>query len=336
QRARRRWIDAAVFSAAVLALPVAWFARNLGIGGSATNRTFAFHPISLEHVKDGIAAVATWLWPLGVNDARLNANTHPFLAGGAVLVFVAILAAGCLLAFRARREAIGRLARVLILFIACFIGLLVFSISFVDFHTPMDTRVLSPAFVAWVVLAACVVSRWLGTTKTRPRVLAGVAAAALVAVIAWPSVKLPIQGVSAGGLIARLWREGDGFAHPMWRNSPTIAAVRQLRPELQIFTNAPGAIYLLTGRQFLLTIPAQISASSRLPNPEYAVLMARIGEELRAGRGVVVYLRRYGARRAYYPSEDQVRRRLGLRMVSRHSDGAIFDLAPGASAPVTQ
>ncbi|MEO6434406.1 MAG: glycosyltransferase family 39 protein, partial [Tepidisphaeraceae bacterium] len=47
QRARRRWIDAAVFSAVALALPVAWFARNLGIGGSATNRTFAFHPISL-------------------------------------------------------------------------------------------------------------------------------------------------------------------------------------------------------------------------------------------------------------------------------------------------
>ena len=312
---RRRVLDAAVFSLVSLALPMVQFGRNLVAGGSVANRTIALHPISLDHLKDGVAAVATWIAPLGITGARDAANAQPVLAAAAVLLFATIFLSGCALAWRGRREAIGRLAGVLVLVIVCFVGLLVFSISFVDFHTPMDTRVLSPVFAGWIVLAGCVLSWWIGPLGRGHRMIAVAATAVIAAIMAWPS----------DSLVSRLWTEGDGFAHPQWRNSATMAAVRDLPAELQIFTNAPGAVYLLSGRQFIWTVPAEISASSRLPNPQYAGLMARIDQEIRAGRGVMVWLHRYGRRRAYYPSAEQVRSRLGLRVRRRFNDGAIYD-----------
>jgi hypothetical protein len=63
--------------------------------------------------------------------------------------------------------------------------------------------------------------------------------------------------------------------------------------------------------------------------------MARIESDLHAGRGVVVYLRRYGARRTNYPSEDQLKRKLGLHPLGRFSDGTIFDYVAPATMPST-
>ena len=316
---RRRIADAGVFSGVALALPLAQFGRNLLTGGTAANRTIAFHPISLDHLKDGVAAIATWIAPLGVTGAREAANTHPVMSSAGVVIFAAVMIAGALFAWRHRREAIGLIAACLLLFIICFVALLVFSISLVDFHTPMDTRVLSPVFAAWVALAAVVPSRRVERMTPGYRAVAAIIAlAGAVAIIAWPSVEL----------VRRLCREGDGFAHPQWRNSATMAAVRALPPDQQVFTNAPGAVYLLSGRQLIWTIPAETSASSRLPNPEYPALMARISAELQAGRGAVVWLDRYGRRRAYYPTAEQVRRSLGLRVRERFDDGAIFDAPP--------
>jgi hypothetical protein len=89
-------------------------------------------------------------------------------------------------------------------------------------------------------------------------------------------------------------------------------------------------LYLLTRRQNLLTIPSEINASTRLPNPEYAALMARIEQGLREG-GVVAYLRNYGKRRAFYPTEKDLMRRLPLHPRLELSDGAVYDAADAAT-----
>jgi hypothetical protein len=306
-------IDAAIFTAVFMLLPIAWMIRNLRLGGSATNRDIAFHPLSLEHIKDGIATLAIWLSPFNVAQPRTDANAHPLIAGVALLLFLAVMVIGVIWTVK-RRDVLAGLST---LYIASFLILLAISISFVDFHTPADTRVLSPIFFAWVIVGACVVS-------AKPRAAVGVGALLLLVLIV-PSIRL----------INRLSREGDGFAHAQWQQSPTIAAVRELPADKQIFTNAPGAVYLLTGRQLVLTVPAETRASSGLPNADYPALMARIETDLHAGRGVVIYLRRYGARRTNYPSEDQLKRKLGLHPLGRFSDGTIFDYVAPATMPST-
>jgi hypothetical protein len=306
------------------------FARNLRTAGSATNRTLAVHPISLEHIKDAIAAFGTWVSPLGVDQSRLDANRHPIVAGLGVLVFLAVLVAGCAIAIRRRKDALAMLSSVALLYAGCFVALIVFSISFVDFHTPADTRILAPVFIAWVILLACVgtaIAQGMAPVKQWVFVSA-------IAGLAWVCIVPTVGYGKRQGLVVRRFRDGEGFAHSAWRNSPTIAAVRELPPDAKIFTNAPGAIYLLTRRQNILTIPSAINASSRLPNPEYTGLMIRINDDLRAGRGVVVYLKNYGKRRAFYPTEQELRRRLALHPLVRLSDGAVYDsaLTPATSA----
>jgi Dolichyl-phosphate-mannose-protein mannosyltransferase len=317
QPIRRRILDAAVFAVTFLFLPMLSFARNLLTAGTATNRTIAFHPISLDHLKDAIAALGTWVSPLGVDQSRLDAKMHPLLVAIGVLLFVGVVAIGCVVAFR-QRNALAMLTSVALLYATCFVALIVFSISFVDFHTPADTRILSPVYIAWVIVLACAATAAAqAMPPARQRVI--VAACAFLAVVCiMPSIEL----------LKRRFRDGEGFAHREWRTSPTIAAVRQLPPDTKIFTNAPGVIYLLTRRQEILIVPSAINASSRLPNPEYAGLMARIRDDLRARRGVLVYLKNYGKRRAFYPSEQELRRRLALLPRVRLSDGAIYDASP--------
>src|SRR5947207_2453482 len=95
---------------------------------------------------------------------------------------------------------VADLAGMTLLYIASFLLMLVFSISLVDFHTPADTRVLSPVFAVWVVLAACVLSAAMRRLPpARASVVAVASFVVAACVFAWPTTKL----------VARLWREGD-------------------------------------------------------------------------------------------------------------------------------
>ena len=326
QPLRRRILDAVVFSVAFLILPMLGFLKNLRTAGSATNRTLAFHPFSLGHVKDAVAALAAWGSPLGVDQARTDINGHPIIGAIGLLLFLGVAVMGCAMAMRRRRsqDGLAMLSSVAVLYALSFFALIVFSVSFVDFHTPADSRILSPVYIAWVIVLACVTTTIAQVMAPQPqRRQAVIVGACLIAIYlcAYPSMRL----------IVRRYRHGEGFTHETWRNSPTIAAIRELPPDQKIFTNAPGVIYLLTRRQFIVTVPSEINASTRLPNPEYAGLMSRITDDLRGGRGVLVYLRNYGKRRAFYPTEEELRRTLSLHPRLLLSDGGVYD----GSVPTT-
>jgi len=328
QSLRRRILDSAIFSVAFLVLPMLGFLKNLRTAGSATNRTLAFHPFSLSHMKDAVAALAAWGSPLGVDQARTDVYLHPIIGVIGLLLFLGVAVMGCAIAIRRRRSQTGlaMLSSVAVLYAACFVALIIFSISFVDFHTPADSRILSPVYFAWVIVLACVGTAIAQAMPLqRGRTVVVVACLFAIYLCAFPSMKL----------IARRFRHGEGFTHETWRNSPTIAAIRELPSDQKIFTNAPGVIYLLTRRQSIVTVPSEINASTRLPNPEYAGLMGRITDDLRGGRGVLVYLRNYGKRRAFYPTEEELRRRLALHPRLLLSDGGIYDGSVATTAPST-
>ena len=137
-------------------------------------------------------------------------------------------------------------------------------------------------------------------------------------------------------MVRDMHTNGAGFAHAIWRNSPTIAAIRNFPPDQIIYTNAPGAVYLLTQHPIIITIPSQFSASSRLPNPEYADSMNRIADDLHAHRAVIAYLKRYARMRWYYPTEPELKKALGLHPLARRSDGTLWDyVAPATTRAAT-
>jgi len=302
---KRRVIDALIFGAIAALLPVGWYVRNQIVLGSATNRVLAFHPVTVSHLID--LAQVCWMW-LGADEPR-----HMVLTFLAALIAFGVLIAALVVAWK-RRGGTADLAGAMLIYIGAFGAMLVFSISFVDFSTPVDDRMLSPVYVAWLILAGCSIAQ-------RREISGGwrIAAACLGAALCiWAVVRSEM-------LVHQLWRDGGGFAQRSWRESAIIAAVKSLPADKIVYTNAPGAVYLLTGRSMIVTVPAEFSASSRLANPEYADLMARMRDDLHQRRAVLVYLGRYAKSRWYYPTEAQLRKRFGLHPLMRHKDDVIYD-----------
>jgi hypothetical protein len=310
---RRRFVDAAIFVAVACLLPGLWSLRNQLVLGSATNRVIAFHPITLGHISDAASTFCGWIFTTDKQNSVLRLI--------ALVIVTATVAAGAWLALR-RRDTAGRAAGVIVLIVLCTALTLAWSISFVDAHTPVDLRILAPIHTLWIVLVGLLLA--LPPRNIR---VAGYAIV-LIAVVT--------SAVRSSADVKTAYHDGAGFAHDIWRNSPTIAAMRQLPSELIIYTNAPGAAYLLTGKPVIITIPAPTSGSSLLPNPEYEESMQRIADDVRAGRAVVVWLRNYGKRRTNYPSVGAIQQKLNLQMRSQFADGAIFDaIAPSTNATST-
>ena len=80
--------------------------------------------------------------------------------GNATLAVGAFMVAGAAIAIRkvsASNESTA-LSRTMLLFIVCFAVMLAWSISFVDYHTPVDERILAPVWAAWVILVGVVIA----------------------------------------------------------------------------------------------------------------------------------------------------------------------------------
>lgn len=323
---RRRWqsraIDALLFAACCAVLPAAWAVRNAIVLGSATNRDIAFHPVGLPHARDALRVTWEWL----VSDAAVR----PLLTLPAALLVLGVAVAAPLLAWRRTRDEDAapafQLSASLLLFAMAFAGLLVASISLVDFHTPIDRRVLVPVHAAWIVLAACLLGE-ASRGGRRFRVAAWTFAGALLVVAAG----------RGGAMVRAYWSDGAGYAHRTWRQSPIIAAARDVPDNRYIYTNVPGAMYLLTRHPVIITVPSEISASSAQPNPTFAQDLARMAGDLRSGRAVLVYVNKGAAARRDYALDGQdFKKRLGLHRMLHRSDGDIYDyVAPATTMAIT-
>jgi 4-amino-4-deoxy-L-arabinose transferase-like glycosyltransferase len=301
----RRLIDAAVFMAFGVLAPAAWSVRNRLVLGSSTNRVLAFHPIGFDHLIDAARTFCAWLFTTEPPTFAPRA-----LPAVATLLVIALIVAAVIFA---RRSA---LAVVCLLFIAAFAVTLAVSISFVDFHTPADERILSPVYVASLLLTGVL----LAGARSDPT--------SSRAIVSWSlAILFAIGCIARSAMTAKdLHDNGGGFAHVKWRTSPVLAALRDQVPrERLLYSNAPGAIYLLSGWPVVISIPAEYSASSRLPNDDYPQRLAQMTDDLRAGRALIVYLERYGSGRWYYPSGEQLKKRLGLHRLVHRSDGDIYD-----------
>jgi hypothetical protein len=300
--------------------------------GSATNRVMAWHRVNMLHLRDG--ARTAWNWLIAEN------VVHPALTGLVAIFAAAILILPLVMKRRGGDDGGGgdnaedgddrTLAAVMLIFSLAFVALLIVSISLFDYHTPVDRRILSPVYAAWVIVAGCVLAEASHRKKA-------------VRMTAWTiALMLALWSIGRGARLAHeQFRDGAGFAHRQWRESQTLALLKERVPqERWVYTNAPGAMYLLTGRPSIIALPSKFSASSMRENPKYAGQLRRMRDDVAAGRAVVVYLRRYArGRQRYNPTEPELAGPIGFTVLAAANDGAIYsDSSSGAeprSAPTT-
>jgi 4-amino-4-deoxy-L-arabinose transferase-like glycosyltransferase len=331
---RRRLWDAAVL-AALVGVPLGmWLARNQLVG-SATNRSLAFHPIGAQHIEEALETMTNWLFPR-VIPAGLRSLLLGFLAGAA-----AVAGAGAAAARRSRRHHdevapaahvstasaadTGRTLRsILLLFALAYVVLLVLSVSFVDFYTPLDNRILAPLYAAVLIAGLESLRRFLAS--------ADVSTLARRATIACVVLLVLLQAARGADLVTVAYHDGIGFARRTWQQSKMLARIRTFPPGTLIYSNGADVIEMLTDHR-ANGLPARYDATTKIANPNYLTERQRIRTELVASRGVLVYFRRI--QRAHHPTEAELRQKLHLRLVTENAEGAIYRPAP-RNAPIAK
>ncbi|GIV76497.1 MAG: hypothetical protein KatS3mg050_0891 [Litorilinea sp.] len=313
---RLRRLTDGVFFALLSGLPLAiWLVRNLLIGGEATGRKIAFHPLSRAHLIQGLDTVSGWLF--------LPASAPGWIKAGGVALLALALAIILLAHLPGRRfqgairlptdDLAGALVWVLGLFLGIYVLFLVFSISLVDYNTPLDGRILAPAWAAAFLLL--VRGGFLLTDRGPRPALARVAVATLGALV------VGLFSVQAWATVQAAHADGLGFASRRWHESPVVAAVASLPTTTPVFSNVPDGLYLWTGRR-TLSLPRPVRATSRQANERYSAEMAMVRHTLEAQGGVVVYFRDL-ARNATL-DEDSLHTELGLHVIFNGPDGVIY------------
>ena len=306
----RRWGRAAIFAAAAGIPLLAWLVRNRAMEGSLTGKQLVVHMIPGSRAQQGLDSISAWLLP----------EIAPRAMRYSVLILAALVVLTAWWYARGRAEEgleprsqqrIRIAARVFGLFAVLYGSLVFTTISFFDAHVPLDGRLLTPLYAAVVVLAMVGLAR-------------------LTARIPWiqaPALWVLVLVVGVSLTRTALWAAGSqidemGYASSVWRESALVAEVKTLRDDVRVFSNAPDALYVLTGRPARL-IPLKADPFTRRANEAFDNDLARLGRDLGNRSGVVVYFR-WLRWRWYLPSERELVQRLRLGAIATAREGTIY------------
>ncbi|GAB4352521.1 MAG: hypothetical protein Kow0099_36750 [Candidatus Abyssubacteria bacterium] len=308
KRPRHEKLRDCVVFAGISVIPIAlWAVRNLQVAGSAANRQVFVHPISSVHFQQALVTIATWATP-----PRVPASI------AAVILCAGV---GCLavLHFVMQRHHPDetprpRILHILVIFIAGYAALLVFSISFFDAHTTLDSRILSPIHVALLIIIVGMGNRaWNGAHKCRALKMGMLVAAFLFC---------SFHVYRGGAWAFRTYTYGLGFATETWRDNEFIRQVEALPANAPIYSNGMDAVYILAGRP-CRNLPAKMSPVTLQPNPHYAMELSEMKQELDREDGAIVYFKG-NIHRRYFPTEAELTALLPLRPVVEMPEGSIY------------
>ncbi|NLG27741.1 MAG: hypothetical protein GX557_07495 [Chloroflexi bacterium] len=291
-----------------------WFARNLRVSGGLADRQIIYHPITAEQAREGLATLSQWVLP----------GRAPSLWLGLIPIalFVLVLGAGLVLQSRPpssgdaeRAERRGPLLPGL--FVLVYAVALLVSISWFDAHTPLDDRILAPAYCAGLI---CVLST-LGVLLRRAHGSLALVASALA---------LTLCGLSATANVAyvlKLHRDGAGYASRMWTTSPLMQLVRELPSDTPLVSNVPDGVYVLTGRP-AAWLPYEVHAGTQQANTAFGDELRALAADYGARNGRLVYFAT-GTWRWYLPTLETLKSEIALEPEMTASDGVILRFVMG-------
>jgi hypothetical protein len=264
---RTRLTHSAIFLASALPLVLAWSIRNEIAGGTATNRSAGWHPITAENANIGMREFSEFLMPFG--PWRQALNKIPNFYSGILIVMALILlmwvvVKGLRYFFQPTVAPQPPLIPFLNgLYILGYFLSLVVTMTVFDPATKFQLRIVAPIFVLFLLLAV-----FAGAHLARKHIFAK----NLIAIIAL--FFLGLFSYAQKQTADELSRGGQLYASYRWYDSTILARVRQLPPDVTIHTNQPEAVYLYTNR-----------ACALLPGEDS---MAETQQRVKDGKAVIV------------------------------------------------
>ena len=234
-RSTRQKIRDAFMALVISCFPIGiWVASNLIVTQSAADRSLALHRIGIDHIKMLIETLYYFVLPVqspGWIQALL-------ILGIALALLKSIFKVLFQVVSRKESKNSFRFAQIslCLIFFFTYISFLMISISFFDAHTPLDFRILAPAFSA--LLIATVAQIWyLFQSPEQKFIKWGLLGLAILSIA--------LNSRNAVSRIIDIHNNGIGYSSKSWRDSETIHYLKSVSLKWQYLYQWSRCISLL-------------------------------------------------------------------------------------------
>lgn len=313
---RKRLRSAFLFSAVAFLPLTLWMFRNLLTVGSVAGRDTVLRPITVNHLMSLLTTYTNWLVPSDLPGVPLGVSRMMSFAAlsGMVLFSILLVRRGVRYQSQSPSRDSGTLPQLLFIFAALYTALLLSSATLLaDFwFASLGGRHQTPVFAAALVALVCLGHRAVRLGSPAFRIFVTSVCVILVASYA----------TRATVWVTRQHNDGQGYASRSWRESLVIGEVNSLPPDVPVFSNAPDAIYFLTGRP-TRALPAKFVLTKGRANTDYPVELARLAEFFETRDAALVYFRTV-TWRWYLPAEAELVRSLPVQAVFKTDEGTVY------------
>lgn len=277
---RKRLASTGILLASASPWVLGWSIRNRLIAGNATNRAFAWHPLTSENIEPGLRVFSEFFIP--IESWRREIFKQPGIIEGMIIlvlggIFVWVIVTAWRYLSSPQQERTGKEAREVLsfttgVFIFAYLASIVASMLMFDAATKFKLRILAPVLVSLLILLV-VFGIWL-RSRRRDVVIA---------------LTLLILGVSIykQSITFNTWAKSElGYASFQWYDSKAIDYLNTLPDHVMIYTNEPGAVYLYTGRGSYV-LPDRFDSAAALVRANFEKGVALMQADINQGKAVL-------------------------------------------------
>jgi len=276
---KKRVASAGGFLAGAAPFLLAWSVRNQLVADNATNRKLVYHGLTAENVETGLYNFSEFLMPFEPWRRAWMSAPNLFgivlsIIGLALLIWLVQKGLKKFLQPSTERPEILSFTNALYIF--GYLASILSSMLFFDASTKFKLRILSPVYVALLVLLVYL-GYWLWQKRSTIW-------RALVAVLAVFILFLSFSDARA--TVSQLHKGGQGYASFQWYDSEAMDFLSELPEGTRIYTNQPGPVYLYTDRPAYV-LPDLIDPVTALPREGYEEGVAALQEDVLSGKAVL-------------------------------------------------
>ncbi len=319
---RLRIIDTLVYGT-ISSLPLClWLLRNHLAADKLTNRDLVFRPTDSSYFLQALNTFSSWILPL---------HTSPFLRYSVLTLFLVFFAAIFMwVIYRENQnksreagstDAFLRVMGLMILFSVCVVGLELFHLTFLYAHVQASDRHFLPIFVAGLISSLILTHHFLELYPHHHWLK--LIAAALLIFVGFSYLQ------SSSQYILSTYKEGRRYTTRTWRKSPTVAKAAALPADVLIYSNDPGALYILTNRK-TYTLPRKYDRryfrdkKSATLDTKFMRRIERTRKKLISQNGYIVFF--HQKHRWHTLTEPELQQYYPLRLLDQFPDGSIYQI----------
>ncbi len=290
-----------------------WTIVNHFSSNNIGDRVKVFHPIDFSQIKSIISVLTNYFIPkIFLNDSYTWIVFG--LTSGLILWVIILSISGYV---KAKQRNSGEVATLVLFisFILIYMLVLVISISFFDASTPLDSRILSPIYVADIILILTIIQQWCNSSgKPTIRWL----------FILLSAVIIYINATQFWVTASQIRQSGQSYSSLQWKASKSIQFVNSLPKDSSIYSNNPEVIYFLTGR-YTNSLPYKEDPTTTLSNPNFQIEMINLTNDLNHKDTYVIVFQK--TERAFLPSKKELTNAYHLPKLLDLKDGEVFGIS---------